>query len=75
MIKVSLLQSALLTSLFLLVGGEMSHLAAAAETAPKPAVAALFEPLQVGALHLPNRVIMAPLTRTRADDDLSLIHI
>lgn len=27
----------------------------------------LFEPLQLGALRLPNRVIMAPLTRCRAD--------
>lgn len=28
----------------------------------------LFEPLQLGALRLPNRVLMAPLTRTRATD-------
>ncbi len=28
----------------------------------------LFEPLQVGALQLPNRVIMAPLTRCRASE-------
>ncbi len=28
----------------------------------------LFDPLQVGALKLPNRVIMAPLTRARAGD-------
>jgi N-ethylmaleimide reductase len=27
---------------------------------------ALFTPLQVGTLTLPNRVIMAPLTRSRA---------
>ena len=27
----------------------------------------LFESLQVGDLHLPNRVVMAPLTRCRAD--------
>lgn len=27
----------------------------------------LFEPLKVGALTLPNRIILAPLTRTRAD--------
>jgi 2,4-dienoyl-CoA reductase-like NADH-dependent reductase (Old Yellow Enzyme family) len=27
----------------------------------------LFEPLQLGALHLPNRIVMAPLTRMRAD--------
>ena len=26
----------------------------------------LFQPLQAGALHLPNRVVMAPLTRCRA---------
>jgi len=26
----------------------------------------LFEPLQAGALHLPNRIVMAPLTRSRA---------
>ncbi|OYV35722.1 MAG: hypothetical protein B7Z83_06985, partial [Thiomonas sp. 20-64-5] len=26
----------------------------------------LFKPLQVGALELPNRLIMAPLTRSRA---------
>lgn len=26
----------------------------------------LFSPLQLGALHLPNRIIMAPLTRMRA---------
>lgn len=29
----------------------------------------LFTPLQVGALTLPNRVLMAPLTRCRADQD------
>jgi N-ethylmaleimide reductase len=28
----------------------------------------LFDPLQVGALHLPNRIAMAPLTRNRAPD-------
>ena len=28
----------------------------------------LLEPLRVGALDLPNRVIMAPLTRTRASE-------
>jgi len=27
----------------------------------------LFDPIQVGDLHLPNRVFMAPLTRCRAD--------
>jgi N-ethylmaleimide reductase len=29
----------------------------------------LFVPLQLGALTLPNRILMAPLTRCRADDD------
>ncbi len=29
---------------------------------------ALFEPLQLGALTLPNRILMAPLTRARADE-------
>ena len=29
----------------------------------------LFSPLQVGALKLPNRILMAPLTRCRADQD------
>ena len=28
----------------------------------------LFDPVQVGSLHLPNRVVMAPLTRNRAPD-------
>jgi len=27
----------------------------------------LFNPLQVGSLTLPNRILLAPLTRTRAD--------
>jgi N-ethylmaleimide reductase len=30
---------------------------------------ALFSPLKVGALQLPNRILMAPLTRCRAEDD------
>lgn len=30
---------------------------------------ALFAPLQVGALNIPNRILMAPLTRVRADAD------
>ena len=29
----------------------------------------LFDPLKVGALELPNRVIMAPLTRKRSGDE------
>jgi N-ethylmaleimide reductase len=32
-------------------------------------MATLFEPVQLGFLVLANRVFMAPLTRTRADDD------
>ncbi len=32
-------------------------------------VDALFQPLQLGALTLPNRVVMAPLTRARATKD------
>ncbi|WP_455230329.1 alkene reductase [Geopseudomonas aromaticivorans] len=34
---------------------------------PTPAVPTLFAPLQVGDLQLPNRIIMAPLTRCRAE--------
>ncbi len=26
----------------------------------------LFAPVQIGALHLPNRIVMAPMTRSRA---------
>ena len=29
----------------------------------------LFTPLRIGALELPSRVIMAPMTRSRADTD------
>ena len=32
-------------------------------------MSALFQPLQVGALTLPNRILMAPLTRCRAEAD------
>ena len=32
-------------------------------------MATLFEPVQLGSLVLANRVFMAPLTRTRADND------
>ncbi len=32
-------------------------------------MATLFDPLKVGALDLPNRILMAPLTRTRAGED------
>lgn len=34
---------------------------------PTPSVPTLFDPLQVGDLQLPNRIIMAPLTRCRAE--------
>ncbi|MDE2074894.1 MAG: alkene reductase, partial [Alphaproteobacteria bacterium] len=29
----------------------------------------LFDPLQVGSLRLPNRIVMAPLTRSRANPE------
>lgn len=29
---------------------------------------ALFSPVQLGMMHLPNRIVMAPMTRNRADD-------
>ncbi|MCL6730869.1 alkene reductase [Sphingomonas hankyongi] len=32
-------------------------------------MASLFDPLELGALHLPNRIVMAPLTRARAGRD------
>src|SRR3546814_10006377 len=32
-------------------------------------MANLFEPVQLGAIHAPNRVLMAPLTRARATRD------
>jgi 2,4-dienoyl-CoA reductase-like NADH-dependent reductase (Old Yellow Enzyme family) len=31
-------------------------------------MSSLFDPVQIGALHLPNRIVMAPLTRMRAFD-------
>ncbi len=34
----------------------------------------LFTPLQAGALHLANRVVMAPLTRNRARHDGDVPH-
>ncbi|MGY5078721.1 alkene reductase [Streptomyces sp. G7(2002)] len=34
-----------------------------------PAISRLFEPARLGALHLPNRLVMAPLTRNRAGVD------
>jgi N-ethylmaleimide reductase len=37
---------------------------------PQPtAAAALFSPLRLGRLRLPNRIVMAPLTRARADEN------
>ena len=33
---------------------------------PEPQLPSLFDPLKVGALTLPNRIVMAPLTRSRA---------
>jgi len=44
----------------------MDDLAAARQTAAPPRPERLFEPLQVGAWSLPHRVVMAPLTRSRA---------
>ncbi|MGK5547925.1 alkene reductase [Streptomyces sp. URMC 127] len=34
-----------------------------------PATTSLFEPFELGPLHLPNRLVMAPLTRNRAGSD------
>lgn len=34
-----------------------------------PSISSLFEPLKIGQLHLRNRIVMAPLTRGRADGD------
>ena len=34
-----------------------------------PAITSLFEPARLGALHLPNRLVMAPMTRNRAAAD------
>ena len=28
----------------------------------------LFDPLKVGAIELPNRIVLAPLTRSRSDE-------
>jgi len=32
--------------------------------------AALFQPITVGRMHLKHRIVLAPLTRVRADEDL-----
>lgn len=34
-----------------------------------PPQSKLFEPLQIGSLNLSNRIVMAPLTRFRAEDN------
>jgi 2,4-dienoyl-CoA reductase-like NADH-dependent reductase (Old Yellow Enzyme family) len=41
------------------------------QTSYLTAATSLFEPLRVGALTLPNRVVMSPLTRSRASADLA----
>ena len=37
------------------------------DTFSSPAIDRLFTPLELGALRLPNRVVMSPMTRLRAD--------
>lgn len=37
------------------------------ETLEKPQLSALFQPIQAGAISLKNRILLAPLTRARAD--------
>ena len=32
-------------------------------------MACLFDPLRLGAIEMPNRIVMAPLTRARSDRD------
>jgi len=39
------------------------------DTSSQPHHAALFQPIDLGAIHAPNRILMAPLTRGRADRD------
>src|SRR5581483_8499173 len=41
----------------------------ASPPSPESALPSLFDPLKVGALTLPNRIVMAPLTRSRARPD------
>jgi N-ethylmaleimide reductase len=43
-----------------------SSAAAPSETAPEAAVQRLFEPARIGALDLPNRLVMPPMSRNRA---------
>lgn len=38
-----------------------------AQTVPEATVSPLLAPARLGALHLPNRLVMAPMTRNRAD--------
>ena len=35
----------------------------------------LLDPIQIGEIHLPNRVIMAPLTRLRGTPAVSYTHL
>ncbi len=46
----------------------MHHRGVAVAQAPSP-VTGLFDPLRLGALELANRIVMAPMTRNRADED------
>jgi 2,4-dienoyl-CoA reductase-like NADH-dependent reductase (Old Yellow Enzyme family) len=41
-----------------------------AGTRPPTATTTLFSPYWLGGLRLPNRIVMAPLTRARADEHL-----
>ncbi|MFC7308366.1 alkene reductase [Streptomyces monticola] len=47
----------------------MTTTAAAPEAQHVPAASRLFEPARLGALRLPNRLVMAPMTRNRAAAD------
>jgi len=38
-------------------------------TVPEFSMPTLFDPMNLGALKLPNRILMAPLTRSRATPD------
>lgn len=42
----------------------------AVSPSPVPAVPSLFDPVRIGALELSNRIVMAPLTRSRAGEGL-----
>ncbi|WP_129842726.1 alkene reductase [Streptomyces sp. RFCAC02] len=47
----------------------MTETTATASAPATPDVARLFEPVRLGPLTLPNRLVMAPMTRNRADAD------